>query len=595
MLKKSLRKIILTSLLFWAAGSLCLFSQDSGLDAGLEQLSNYNTSWTSVLPGTTLCPPEVTSYGFCIATDARNLMGFSSEGKLLWEKKIGRVRKLSLTALRGDFILFHDQNSNILKLFNPSGSEIWSTALDFKPAAKPFAGRDGRFFIHGEGNIVCFGINGSVRWRLKTKAQKEMPLQELPDGSIIVFLNDEGGKTKGLRLSPFGEELEDITFAGSITNSYTCSQGILLTFTDGSAGLFSITDGLTQSRWVTSVKAGNPLFLVNQNKNDFRLLSLTPTDVTVYKINLQDGSELASWRLGGLNGNALLKSNYNDTGLFLADSQKAILIDADGKEIWSAKMPAAVKTKEINQIAYLNNNYLVFYSKNWSMSAYHTSQSTSKFSASKTVLKNIQSDYSSFAPLDLSEINYFSQGGFYPAIKNPEREKEIKNGNFGAKEKDWLTQTLSIAQLSYLDTTSSDFGTRVEKSVFQTDSAGFEEILVQLALLCTDNTQAACADILSKSKSKANCRAIMSNLYGYDPDGKLLTAIEKNAELAGTKDSVYCNIICDAVYSICLFMGRPAYNKQGKDIIKRFMGANYPSNTRIYARDTLKKIISLEL
>ncbi len=122
MLKKSLRKIILTSLLFWTAGSLCLFSQDTGLDAGLEQLSNYNTSWTSVLPGTTLCPPEVTSYGFCIATDARNLMGFSSEGKLLWEKKIGRVRKLSLTALRGDFILFHDQNSNILKLFNPSGS-----------------------------------------------------------------------------------------------------------------------------------------------------------------------------------------------------------------------------------------------------------------------------------------------------------------------------------------------------------------------------------------------------------------------------------------------------------------------------------------
>ena len=87
----------------------------------------------------------------------------------------------------------------------------------------------------------------------------------------------------------------------------------------------------------------------------------------------------------------------------------------------------------------------------------------------------------------------------------------------------------------------------------------------------------------------------MSNLCGYDPDGKLLSAIEKNAELAGTKDSVYCNIICDAVYSICLFMGRPAYNKQGKDIIKRFMGNNYSSNTRLYARDTLKKIISLEL
>lgn len=590
-MKKDLKKIILASLLLYSSKLLCLFSQE----AGLEQLSNYNPSWTAVLPGTTLCQPEITSYGFCIATDARNLMGYSSEGKLLWEKKIGRIRKLSLTALRGDFILFHDQNSNIIKLFNPSGSEIWSKSLDFKPAAKPFAGRDGRFFIHGEGNLVCYGINGIVRWRLKTKTQKEMPLQELPDGSVIVFLADEDGKTKGLRFSPFGEELEDITFAGSVKNSYTCSQGILLTFTDGSAGLFSITDGLTKSCWVTSVKAGNPLFIVNNDKSDFRLLSLLPESISVYKINVSDGSENSCVKINGINGNTLLVSDFNDSGIFLADSQKAVLIDREGKELWAAKMPAGIKTKEINQIAYLNDDYLLFCSKNWSMNAYHTKQSTSKYSADKTVSKNIHFDYSSFVPLDLSEINYFTQSSFYSEIKNPERQKLIKNGNFGLQEKEWLTQTLSIARLSYLDSTSSDFGTRMEKSVFQTDSSGFEEILVQLALLCTDSTQSACADILSRSKNKANCRAILANLYGYDPDGKLLSAIEKNAELAGTKDSVYCNIICDAVYSICLFMGRPAYNKQGKDIIKRFMGANYSSNTRIYARDTLKKIISLEL
>ena len=108
-MKKELKKIILASLVICCAKVMPLFSQD----AGLETLSNYNTSWTAVLPGTALCQPEVTSYGFCLATDARNIMGFSSNGKLLWEKNIGRVRKLSLTALRGDFILFHDQNSYI--------------------------------------------------------------------------------------------------------------------------------------------------------------------------------------------------------------------------------------------------------------------------------------------------------------------------------------------------------------------------------------------------------------------------------------------------------------------------------------------------
>lgn len=582
---RTLKKSLFTICIF-----LCFMTKLFAQDAGLETLSNYNTSWSSVLPGTALCEPEVTSYGFCLVTDARNIMGYSSTGKLLWEKNIGRVRNVNLTTMRGDFILFHDENSNILRLFNPSGNELWSKALDFKPASKPFAGRDGRFFIHGDGKIYCYGINGSLRWQLQTSTQKNLPIQELPDGSIVVFLADEGDKTKGLRISPFGEKLEDITFAGSIKNCFTCSEGILLIFTDYSAGLFSLTDGLTKSRWVTSVKAGNPMFIVNKDKTDFRLLSLSQNDVTVYKINVLDGTELSSWKLTGISGINLVKTDFSASGIFLADSNKAVLVDENCKELWSAKMPANIRNKTINQIIYSNDNYLIFCDKNWSMNAYLTCQTTNK-----TVLKNIHSDYSYFAPLDLTDFNYYTQGGFFSNIKNPEREKEILSGNFGIKEQEWLTQTLSVAHLYYMDSTSSDFGVHTEKSVFKTDSAGFESILVQLALLCTDNTQAACADILSKSSNKTYCRALLTNLTGYDPDGKLLSAIERNAELAGNKDSAYCNIICDSVFSICKFMGRPAYNKHGKDIIKRFMGAGYSSNTRTYARDILKKIISLEL
>lgn len=581
---------VIKKFIFFIFISICLITQFFAQDTGLEILSNYNTSWSSVLPGTALCEPEVTSYGFCLVTDARNIMGYSSTGKLLWEKNIGRVRNVSLTSMRGDFILFHDENSNILRLFNPSGNELWSKALDFKPFSKPFAGRDGRFFIHGENKVYCYGINGSIRWQLQTSAQKNLPIQELPDGSIVVFLADEGGKTKGLRISPFGEKLEDITFAGSVRNCFTCSEGILLIFTDYSAGLFSLTEGLTKSRWVTSVQAGNPMFIVNYDKTDFRLLSLSQNDVTVYKLNVQDGTEISSCKLNGINGLNLLKSDFSASGLFLADSNNAVLVDENYNELWSAKMPVNIRNKTINQIIYSNDNYLIFCDKNWTMNAYLTSQTTNK-----TVLKNIQPDYSYFAPLDLTEFNYYTQSGFFSHLKNPEREKEIFEGNFGIKEQEWLTQTLSVARLYYMDSTSSNFGVHTEKSVFQTDSAGFESILVQLALLCTDNTQSACADILSKSNNKTYCRALLTNLTGYDPDGKLLTAIERHAELAGNKDSAYCNIICDAVYSICKFMGRPAYNKHGKDIIKRFMGAGYSSNTRTYARDTLKKIISLEL
>ncbi len=559
-----------------------------------ETLSNYNTSWTSVLPGTALCEPEVTSYGFCLATDARNIMGFSSSGVLLWEKNVGRVRKLSLTVLQDDFILFYDKDQNIIRLFNPSGTELWSKPLDFTMAAKPFAGRDGRFFVYGERTLICYGINGIERWRLETEMQKELSMQELPDGSIILFLADIDGKTRGLRISPFGEMLENITFAGSIKSTNTCKDGILLNFTNGSAGLFALKNDLAESQWVAKVQSGNSLFLVSSDFQDFRLLSLNKNQIIIYKLNAKDGSVLASKTINDLDGASLKKTAFTDSGLFIADTYKALLISEDFTELWSASMPENLRNGSINHFAYLKDDYLVFCSKNWSMAAYHTRQTTSSKNAG-TVLKKIHPDYSSFTPLDLAEINYFLQGDFLSYLKDPSRVSRLKEGNYNTDEEEWLTQTLSLAKLYHMDALSSDFGTRTEKSVFQTDTAGFETILIQLALLCTDQTQNEIAAILSDSNNKLYCRTLLANIYGYDPDGKLLDAIERNAVKAGNKDSAYLNTICDAVYSICRFMGRPAWNKKGKQILKSFMGAGYSFNTRTYARDTLKKIIALEL
>ena len=560
-----------------------------------ETLSAYNTSWTSVLPGTAICQPCETSYGFCLATDARNIMGYSSTGKLLWEKNTGRVRNLNLYTLNSDFILFHDKDKNIIRLFNPSGTEIWTKSLDFNLAAAPFSGRDGRFFIYGEKSLVCMGINGIERWRLETEYQKELPVQELPDGSIIVFLEDQGGKTRGLRISPFGEQLENITFAGSIKSTATCKDGVLLCFTDGSAGLFSLKDGLAESQWVAAVKSGNSMFAVSKDRQSYRLLSLSKGEIIIYNIDSSNGAVLSSKAVSGINGTSLIAASLSDSGLFIADESKAFLFDNDFNELWGANLPANVRNKTINQHIYLNNDYLVFCSKNWSMDAYHTSQATQARDSSKSVLKKIHADYSSFAPLELAEINYFNQSAFLNVLKDSDRIASLKKGNYGIKEAEWLSQTLSIARLYEMSSASSDFGVRMEKNAFETDSAGFDSILVQLALLCTDQTQNAAAGIIAESTNKSNCRSLLSNMSGYDPDGKLLDALERNASRAGVKDSAYISVLCDSVYSICLFMGRPAYNTKGKEILKRFMGNAYSFTVRSYARDTLKKIIALEL
>ena len=558
-----------------------------------EKLSNYNTSWTAVIPGTPLCEPAVTSYGFCIATDARNIMGFSSSGKLLWEKNIGRIRNLSITTLPGDFVLFYDKSNNILKLFNPSGGEIWSKALDFILNSKPLSGRDGRFFVYGQTTVSCYGINGTRRWTLETAPQKEVSAQELPDGSIIIFLADENGCTKGLRVSPFGEQLENITFAGSINNTWTCNEGVLLSFTDGSAGLFSIENGLSVNRWVAQAKGETSVFSVKTDGSDFRLLTLSDGAISVYKINAADGSVLSSKKFTELNGRQLERTYYSNSGLFICDQKSAILIDDEYNEVWSAQMPDSMLNKNVSFTGYLQNDYLLFCNRNWSINAYHTAQTTSK--SKETVLKNIQADYSSFVTADGIEFNYAVEGIFFNSVKDPSISEKIKNGDFGTDEQKWLSQALSIARLYSLDNTSSDFGIHVENSVFKTDSAGFEAVLLQLASLGTAQTQNAAADIISKSLNKAYCRVLMSNICGYDPDARLLDALERNAELAGNKDISYINSICDAVYSVCLFMGRPAYNRKGREIIKKFMSMGYPSGARSYARDTLKKIISLEL
>lgn len=558
-----------------------------------EKLSNYNTSWTAVIPGIPLCEPAVTSYGFCIATDARNIMGFSSSGKLLWEKNIGRIRNLSITTLPCDFVLFFDKSNNILKLFNPSGGEVWSKALDFTMYSRPLAGRDGRFFVYGQSTLSCYGINGIRRWTLQTSPQKELPAQELPDGSIIIFLADENGCTKGLRVSPFGEELENIIFAGSINMTWTCKDGVLLSFTDGSAGLFSIDKGLSVNRWVAQTKGENTIFSVSSDASDFRLLTLSEGAVGVYKLNKTDGSVISSKIFTEINGRQLERTYFSKSGLFICDQKNALLIDDDYNEIWSAQMPDSIQNKNVSFTGYLDNDYLLFCNRNWSINAYHTAQTTSKIKES--VLKNIQADYSSFVSAEGIELNYAAEGSFFNSVKDPSIPEKIKNGDFGSDEKKWLSQALSIARLYSLDNTSSDFGIRVENSVFKTDSAGFENILLQLSFLTTSQTQNAAADIISKSLNKSYCRVLMSNMCGYDPDAKLLDALERNAELAGNKDVSYLNSICDAVYSVCLFMGRPAYNRKGREIIKKFMGLGYPSGARTYARDTLKKIISLEL
>ena len=164
----------------------------------MELLDNQNATWSTVLSGSTICPPALTSYGICLASDAKNLIAISSNGNILWEKSFSRSKNVTICSLPSDFILFFDNDKNLMKLINPSGSLVWEIQSPFKVTdtqKNVFSGRDGRFIIKNEAQIYCYGINGICRWSIDSLELKKLPAQELPDGSIIFFTKEKDSKT----------------------------------------------------------------------------------------------------------------------------------------------------------------------------------------------------------------------------------------------------------------------------------------------------------------------------------------------------------------------------------------------------------------
>lgn len=554
-----------------------------------EVLSKLNASWSTVLPGTVLCEPVETSYGFCIVTDARDVIAYTKDGQQIWEKSIGRSRNVELSVLKDDFLVILEKNENKLKVLNPSGNEIWSKVLDFFPRERALVGYDGRFFVYSENKIICFGINGICKWQIETEHQKNIPVQLLPDGSLVVFLNETQGKTMGLRISPFGEQIEEITFAGEVINSYSCSDGILLIFSDGTGGLFSIQEGLAKNKWVLQKKSNNGRFVVSSDLKNYFYIELESGSIILNQVNSSDGSIVFSKKITELNGTKLLQAYCNDAGIFLCDNKKAIFYNKNGLELYSANMPEP-KQQNWNYLFNLEDNYFIFCNKDWSLSAFRISQT-----AGKSIRHTENRNYNSFYQLDMTPFSVMYTKDFGTQLTNDTRIEKLLNGNYGDDERKFISEVISICNIYNSEVSSSDFGTRKEKSIFDLDETGFQKILLQLSLFCNDNSQNTAASIIRKSSNRNYSLYLINNISGYDPDGEILSAIEKKSSEITPRDVNYINSICDLIYEICCFMGRPAYNTKGKRILKQFLGSNYDIRNRKYASDTLRKIIALEL
>ncbi len=218
----------------------------SDIDLGAAQ---YN--WLSVKSGKSLCRPARTSYGWLDLTDGKMASAISESGKILWQKGLPYTPLPLISAAPGDFSYVALRNKKAC-LLNHSGLVLWQRDIGFEPTWPLLPGRDGRAFAFGKTEAACLGINGILKWRLKTEplSLSLAPVQA-NDGSLLMFLEAmTDGKTAALRFSPFGELLERIVFAGKVVGAAASEDGALLAFDDGSLGLCAVINGEAKSKWV---------------------------------------------------------------------------------------------------------------------------------------------------------------------------------------------------------------------------------------------------------------------------------------------------------------------------------------------------------
>ncbi|MCR4580448.1 MAG: hypothetical protein K5681_08880 [Treponema sp.] len=558
-----------------------------------ELLDNQNASWTRVLPGTVITEPVYTSYGFCLETDDKNLVAISDKGSILWEKSFARTKNIHIASLSCDFILFFDNDKSLMKLINPSGSLVWERKIPIKvkkSATSVFTGRDGRFIIKDDSSIYCYGMNGICRWKITSQSLKDLSPQELPDGSIIFFTEEKDGLTCGIRVSPFGEIMEEITFSGQVIQSCWCQDGVLLSFKDGTAGLFSLEDGLAKNKWVFNVKVQGLSFVSSEDHQKVCALQPAENNVTVHVLDAKTGNSKKTFKIENLKGNKLAKAIFNSTGLFICDYERAFLYKTDGTMLWCGRFEGQNLKSAWNYLTFTDDNYLILSRKNWTLDSFRLYQKSSSASDSAGK-KKAQCKYPDFIEVNTAQFEYF-YGGFDSKFTNPAIISQLQKGDYSYKEIDWLSNALSTGFAYTSKLTKSQFNMRSEQTVFEEDGPGLEKILAQLPYFATSDSAELCAEIIRKSSNITILNAVLKGLSqcGYDPEGKILSALEFAASKIDKKNITTIQSICDAVVSVCIYMGKPAYFSKGREILKSFMSANYDARSREYVRSALSKL-----
>lgn len=556
-----------------------------------QTLSRTNASWSLVLTGRVLTDPLPTEYGFVAVTDARTITGISGAGKILWEKPLmGADSATMMTALPGGLVAAVTGAGMELVLLNPDGAELWRARPGFRIAGAPYAGRDGRIFVTGDSSAACFGATGVMKWRVPLPVLSSVAPRALQDGSIVVFTEGTAdGKSRGIRISPFGETMESITFAGDVASAESCADGILLSFTDGSAGLVADAGGRSEGVWV--LKGGKSSaggkFAVPEFGQEAVYVCPSPEGAAVSFLDPASGHVRLACTAGSVKGSRLSGASLTGEGVFVSDGKNAVLVGRNGRQIWSAELPDRQGRFSWNASVFTDDSRLVLCMDDWSLNAYRASQSAG---TSGSARRGRRKGYGSFYSVKPERFGYVYGDGFGKTLAGDGNFALLNAGGYGPVERGLVSDLMSACSVYAASLNSSDFGSRTELSVFESDGAGTERLLSMLPLFGTDTFTGVQSSVLRRGTDRTQVNAVLRGIgtNGYDPDGKLLESLDFLA--SRRNDSVTARNICAATESVCRFMGADAFSSRGKEILSGFLSPRYDSTVRSAARDTLRRL-----
>lgn len=553
-------------------------------------ISEREPSWKSVIGGNVIAPAVETSYGIAVLNDGRMLCACTSSGRILWQKGV-KGRTLPYLTAFGDFLYVVTDNKK-LNLINPSGLTLWTASCDFTITESPVIGPDGRVFVRGRDKIACFGLNGIKKWQITEPSLSDLPLAVLNDGSVLIYQKQPvNGHTVAKRISPFGENLEDLTFSDIIVTSYSCERGILVALANGSVGLCSVHEEFADSPWVQNTFLASGAFSIcySRRSANTAFFFSTGSNTTVIIINTSTGDIVNQFSIEKINQNALQRTIDTESGFFICDTQTACEFDEDGNIIWTGRLPNKSKWDDV---IYTDESYLIICEKNWILESYKMV----KFPSSSSKIKVHRRPESIVKTEKISKSE--EALGLRP-ITNDDLVRLIKvlqDGGYGADEKKYLTNILSEAK-NYVNALSQVERNTKESSTYFEQNPGYtKNLLTVMSLIGSQEFAEVFADLLILEKNPGMRPLIISyaGKFAYDCDGKILAALEyllTNKVLPS--DKACLKNICDATYEICRFMGRPALFNKGREIISRMFFPQYDKEIRAYARTTLGNLMEI--